>query len=84
MAKIDVHKVAPGKGDLPFTPYLHIFLSEYSSDSEGRILLSAQLMTDREIDETVDYLVVQLEKVRKAAKLELKRTKERLKRASDA
>jgi len=41
-------------------------------------------MTDREIDETVDYLVVQLEKVRKAAKLELKRTKERLKRASDA
>jgi hypothetical protein len=77
MATIDVHKVAPGKGDIPFPPYVHIYLSEYSSDSAGRPLMSPELMTDREIDEAIDYLASQLEKVRKAAKLQLKKIKER-------
>ena len=76
MAKINVFEVAPKKGDMPFPPYLHIHLSEHFSDSEGHILLSPQLMTDKEIDETVDLLVVQLEKVRKTAKLKLKKAKE--------
>ena len=53
MAKIDVFEVAPKKGDMPFTPYLHIYLSEHSSDSEGHTLLSPQLMTDKEIDAKV-------------------------------
>jgi hypothetical protein len=75
MAEITVFEVAPKKGDMPFTPYLHIHLSEHVSDSEGHILLSPQLMTDKEIDEAVDLLVMQLEKVRKAAKAKIKKTK---------
>ncbi len=79
MAQIDVMEVAPKKGDVPFSPFLHIYLSEYSSDSKGRPLLSPQLMTDKEIDESIDYLLTQLEKVRKSAKTKLKKTKERTK-----
>jgi hypothetical protein len=78
MAKIDVLEVAPRKGDTPFTPYLHIYLSEHFSDSEGAILLSPKLMTDKEIDEAVDFLVMQLEKTRKTAKSQLKKAKERV------
>ena len=76
MAEINVFEVAPKKGDIPFTPYLHIHLSEHASDSEGHILLSARLMTDKEIDEAVDLLLKQLEKVRKRAKSKLKKVKE--------
>jgi hypothetical protein len=77
MATINVYKVASGKGDLPFTPYVHIYLSDFTNDSVGYPLMSPQLMTDVEIDETIDYLVSQLEKVRKTAKLKLKKIKER-------
>jgi hypothetical protein len=76
MAKIDVFEVAPRKGDMPFTPYLHIYLSEHFSDSEGHTLLSPQLMTDKEIDEAIDFLIMQLEKARKMAKAKLKKAKE--------
>lgn len=75
MAKIDVFEVTPRKGGMPFTPYLHIHLSEHFSDSEGHILLSPQLMTDKEIDEAVDFLVMQLEKAKKTAKSKLKKAK---------
>jgi hypothetical protein len=77
MAKIDVFEVAPKKGDMPFTPYLHIYLPEHSSDSEGHKLLSPQLMTDKEIDEAIDFLVMQLEKARKTAKSKFKKAKGR-------
>ena len=76
MAKIDVFEVAPKKGEMTFPPYLHIHLSEHFSDSEGHILLSPQLMTDKEVDESVNLLVMQLEKVRNTAKLKLKKAKE--------
>lgn len=78
MAKISVFKVAPGKDDPFFSPYVHIWLSQRSEDSAGRILLSPQLMTEVEIDESVDYLIVQLEKARKKAKNELQKAKGRL------
>lgn len=78
MAEISVFKVAPGKNDLPFSPYVHIWLSQYSGDSAGNIFLSPQLMTDVEIDESVDRLIQQLEKARRKAKRELKQAKEGL------
>lgn len=71
MAQIDTLLIAPGKGDQPFAPFVHLWLSEVSRDSEGRELLSPKLMTDREIDESVDKLIRQLEKARKRAKREL-------------
>jgi hypothetical protein len=75
MAETDVYKMAPGKGALPFPPYLQIELAEYTLDRDGHIFLSAQLMSDIEIDEAIDYLVAQLEKARKKAKRELKKLK---------
>lgn len=77
MAEIDVFEVAPRKGDVPFTPYLHIYLPEHSIDPEGRILLSPQLMTEKEIDESTNYLIMQLEKARRTAKSKLRKQKER-------
>jgi hypothetical protein len=77
MTKINVLEVAPWKGDLPFNPYLHSYLHEHSCGPEGRILLSPQRMTDKEIDESIDYLIGQLEKARKTAKSKLKKEKER-------
>ena len=77
MAEIDVLEVKPMKGDPPFTPYFHIYLSEYFSDSEGYPLLSPELMTEKEIDEAIDFLVIQLEKARKSAKSKLRKAKER-------
>ena len=73
MAEISVFTVAPRKGEPQFTPFLHIWLSEHSEYSNGKILLSPQLMTDVEIDESVNELIRQLEKTRKEAKKELKR-----------
>lgn len=75
MAKIKVFKVAPGKNDLPFDPYVQLSLSNFSQDSAGKILLSSQLASDMEIDESVNYLMEQLEKARKKAKDELKKAK---------
>lgn len=78
MAEISVLTVAPRKGDLPFTPYVHIYLSSHSMDDSGRSLMSPELMTDIEIDETVNQLIEQLEKARKKAKKELQKKKEQL------
>ena len=78
MAEISVFTVAPRKGDLPFTPFAHVWLSQHSADAAGRILLSPQLMTDKEVDESVDRLIGQLEKARKKAKKDLQDKKEKL------
>ncbi|OPL11754.1 MAG: hypothetical protein AVO38_15605 [delta proteobacterium ML8_D] len=73
MAEIKVLTVAPKKKELPFPPFVHLYLSSHSIDDDGRNLMSPELMTDKEVDETVDYLIVQLEKARKKAKSELKK-----------
>ena len=78
MSKISIFTVAPRKGESPFPPYVHIYLSGYSKDDSGRSLMSPELMTAVEIDETVDRLIEQLEKARKKAKKELQKKKEKL------
>ena len=76
MAKIRVFKMAPGKNDLPFDPYVQLSLSHTSEeDSTGRILLSPRLASDMEIDESVDDLIEQLKQARKKAKDELQKAK---------
>jgi len=75
MARISTFKVAAKKGEPPFNPYIKICLSEYSNDSEGNVFLSPELMTEKEIDEAIDFLSSQLEKARKSAKRELKKAK---------
>ena len=72
MAELSVLTIAPKKNDPPFhSPYVHIYLSTYSTGDNGKILMSPQLINDAEIDYEVDSLIKQLEKVRKKAKKEL-------------
>jgi len=75
MTDISVFRVEPGKGDPPCTHYVQIWLSGFSQGPGGRILLSPDLMTDVEVDESVDLLIKQLEKIRKEAKKELHKKK---------
>ena len=75
MAKISLFKVASGKGDPPFDPYVQLSLSRHSEDSAGRTLLGSRLSSEMEIDELVDFLIAQLENARKKAKEELQKVK---------
>lgn len=81
MAEISIFTVAPRKGDPPFNPYVHLWLSQHSRDSNGKILLSPELVNDVEIDESVNYLIQQLEKARKTAKKKLQRKKDQLRKS---
>ena len=60
------------KGDPPSPPWVHLSPGTHSQ-SEGVVLLSEELRTDREIDDTVDQLKTELEEFRKKAKEELRR-----------
>lgn len=73
MVKIEVIEVASKKGDPPFRTFVQIRLAEYPSDSYENILLSPDLMTEKEVDESVNFLVEQLEKARNTAKRILKK-----------
>ena len=73
MAKIDVFTITQSSNDLPSNPYSCIWLVESMKDAEGRTLLSPQLMNNKEIDESVNFLIEQLEKVRKKVKKELQK-----------
>jgi len=75
MAKIDVFEKPYGNKSLPGPMFVQLWLSSYSSDSEGRIFLSPELASDREVDESIDYLINQLEKMRKKAKRILEKNK---------
>lgn len=72
MAEIDVIKKSFRTKSLPGPTIVFLWLSSYGSD-DGRILLSSELVTGIEVDESVDYLIKQLEKARKKAKKFLKK-----------
>jgi hypothetical protein len=74
MEYFSVLTVARRKDDPPFNPYVRVCLA-HSLDSykvvEGRIVLSHTLMGEMEIDEAINWLIEDLEKVRKKAKRDL-------------
>lgn len=81
MEIFSVITVAPGKSDLPFPPYVCVCLyhsPDHYKDNEGRIDLSLNLMTEMEIDVSIDELIQNLQKIRKKAKKELQEAKEKL------
>ncbi|MCO6057965.1 hypothetical protein NG726_14960 [Pseudomonas sp. MOB-449] len=59
------------KGQYPVNPFVYLSVGTHHED-DGRILLSAQLMTDVEIDHEVDSMIKELEEFRKKAKKELR------------
>ncbi|MBS1190918.1 MAG: hypothetical protein H6R10_2710 [Rhodocyclaceae bacterium] len=58
------------KGDIPADPFVSLELGTHV-ESDGRQILTPNLMTDAEIDYEVDCLIKELEQFRKAAKKEL-------------
>jgi hypothetical protein len=58
------------KGELPADPFVSLEVGMHV-ESDGRRILTPQLMTDAEIDYEVDGLIKELEQFRKAAKKEL-------------
>lgn len=65
------------KGDYPVSPFVHLSLGTYMSEQD-HILLSAQLMTDKEVDEVVDSLKGELDEFGKVAKRELRELREKM------
>jgi hypothetical protein len=77
MSQIDIYARKPVKG-LPCDPCVNICLTSCTKNVDSPILLSPDLMGDQEVDESVDYLIKQLEAARKKAKRILKKQEEKL------
>ena len=61
------------KGDRPLSPFVYLSNGIGSSEHDGHILLSAQLMTPEEIDFAVAQLKTELDEFQVTAKNELQR-----------
>ncbi len=59
---------------------VYITLKQHSKDTEGNILLTPDMMSDGEIDESVKYLVTEIEKAGKQAKRKLAKANEKIKK----
>jgi hypothetical protein len=56
----------PRAGEKPFAPFAYVAPVAFSTGPDGTVALSPNLMTRKEIDETVDLLISDLEEIRKA------------------
>ena len=56
---------------MPQPPFVIITLDSYSNIDDNIISLSPHLATNKEVDENIDSLIKQLEKLRKKAKAKL-------------
>ena len=65
------------KGEIPEPLFVSISVGTHSG-SDGQIVLSAELMTDAEIDYAVDQLKGELEEFSKEAKKELRTIKAKI------
>jgi hypothetical protein len=60
------------KDDFPTSPFISIGLGDHVQE-QGHRLLTPQLMTDSEIDYSIDALLAELERMRVEAKAELQK-----------
>ena len=72
----DYRIVAPQKGDHPFTAFIYIVPSSYSSHDDGWPLLSPQI-TESEIDRYIQAFKDDLDRMGKRAKRALQRANKR-------
>ena len=56
------------KDDLPGNQMVYIVLNSWETLNNGNIAVTAQLATDREVNDNIDQLIHDLETVRKMAK----------------
>jgi hypothetical protein len=66
-------------GEIQASPFIHLSVAPNTIQSEG-VLLSAQLVSAKEIDESIDQLRVELEDLRKKAKNELQRLQDKIRK----
>jgi hypothetical protein len=67
----ELHIVSPKKNEPPFPSSVYIALKRPPQPEEGKLLLSPMLMSEREIDNTFDMLIDELQSLRKKAKKNL-------------
>lgn len=60
-------------GDLPMSATVNICLGDHATDLKGHILLTAELISDTEVDFWVDGLIQNLEAMRIEAKKKIKK-----------
>lgn len=60
------------KENYPLSPQVSIRIPTYRTESDGAITLGPYLATDKEIDHAIDFLIAELEQVRKSCKKTLK------------
>jgi hypothetical protein len=62
------------EGEYPASPQVSVRIMTFHQDNNGIITIGPWLMTEKEVDYTIDNFIQELEKARKKAKLELKNT----------
>lgn len=62
-------------GDLPMSATVNICLGDHTTDLKGHILLTADLISDTEVDFWIDGLIQNLEVIRVKAKKKIKDNK---------
>jgi len=79
MQKFSFHSVGPEVDDRPSNPYVQITLDNYSTNRNGFIQLSSNLMSNDEIDSFKNEIVKDLNRACTMAKLELEKLNSRQK-----
>ena len=64
----ELHKVSAKKDELPFHSFVYITLKRPPQNEQGKLFLSHMLMSEKEIDDTFDILINELQALRKKAK----------------
>jgi hypothetical protein len=59
---------------------VYIILNQYSTDEEGEIFITPDMMSENEIDGNVRYLVSEIEKAGNQAKRKLAKANEKIKK----
>ena len=87
IGQFDYTTHAPKKRDVPFIPFpaiVHIVLKEHSTDEDGWIRLSPELMSEQEIDGYVQACKEDLDRVGRLAKRALQCANERTRKRNTA
>lgn len=64
----EIHKVSAKKDEPPFPSSVYLALKRPTQNEQGKLLLSPMLMSEKEIDDTFDMLINELQALRKKAK----------------
>lgn len=64
----ELYSVSPKKNEPPFKPSVYVALKRPPQNEQGKLLFSPMLMSEKEIDDTFDMLIGELQALRKKAK----------------